>query len=308
MDFGSINVSQLIRHGESFLTMRGVPNARRNAEWLLAHVLACRSADLYLDTRHVPAPIQVRAYERLLERRGSREPLQYILGMTEFMSLPFYAVPGVFIPRPDTEVLVERIEEHLVRANEQARGAAGDSSMARALRSAAPRQVLDLCCGSGVIAVSVVKRVPHTVATAVDVSAFATDLTAKNAELNHVGRRVDSICADAIELLEGGLHRFDVIACNPPYVPTTDIASLAPEIQLHEPKLGLDGGCGGLDFYCAIVRVLRRSLKPGGAAFFEIGAGQAESVCELLASESLDDVKIHKDYAGNDRVVVARES
>jgi release factor glutamine methyltransferase len=308
MDLGSTDVSKLIRHGESFLTNSGVPNARRNAEWLLAHVLACRSADLYLDTHYVPAPVQVTAYERLLERRGSREPLQYILGMTEFMSLPFYAVPGVFIPRPDTEVLVEGLEEHLARANEQASRAADSFSLARTLQSAAPRHVLDLCCGSGVIAVSIVKRVAGTVATAVDVSTVATDVAAKNAELNCVGRRVECICAEAIEFLESSVHRFDVIACNPPYVPTADIASLAPEIQLHEPRLSLDGGRGGLDFYCAIVPVLRRSLRAGGAAFFEVGAGQAEGVCELLAGDSLADVKIYKDYAGNNRVVVARES
>jgi release factor glutamine methyltransferase len=301
-----MDVSQLIRHGESFLTMRGVPNARRNAEWLLAHVLACRSADLYLDAHYVPASIQVRAYERLLDRRGSREPLQYILGMTEFMSLPFYAVPGVFIPRPDTEILVEKIEEHLAEVDERA--AADSSPMTQALQSKAPRHVLDLCCGSGVIAVSIVKRVARTVATAVDVTDIATDVAARNADLNCVGRRVDCICADAIEFLENSEHRFDVIACNPPYVPTADLATLAPEIKLHEPRLGLDGGLVGLDFYCAIVRLLRRSLKPGGAAFFEIGAGQAESVCELLASESLTDVSVYKDYAGQNRVVVARES
>jgi len=288
--------------------MRGVPNARRNAEWLLAHVLACRSADLYLDTRYVPAPAQRKAYERLLERRGAREPLQYILGMTEFMSLPFYAVPGVFIPRPDTEILVERIEEHLIRANDSPSGAGDVSWMARALRNTTPRVLLDLCSGSGVVAVSIVKRVARTVATAVDVSPMATDVAAKNAELNCVGRRVDCICADAVEFLERNERCFDVIACNPPYVPSDDIASLAPEIQLHEPRLGLDGGRRGLDFYCAIVRSLRRSLKPGGAAFFEIGAGQAESVCELLAGESLDELTVHKDYAGNDRVVVARLS
>jgi len=301
-----MDVSQLIRDGESYLAMRGVPNARRNAEWLLAHVLACRSADLYLDTHYVPAPIQVRAYERLLDRRGSREPLQYILGMTEFMSLPFYAVPGVFIPRPDTEILVEKIEEHLAKVN--GRATTDGSSMTRALQSDAPRHVLDLCCGSGVIAVSVVKRVARTVATAVDVTDIATDVAARNADLNCVGRRVDCIRADAIEFLENSPHRFDVIACNPPYVPTDDLASLAPEIKLHEPRLGLDGGRGGLDFYCAIVHVLRRSLKPGGAAFFEIGAGQAERVCELLAGESLTDVSVYKDYAGQNRVVVARES
>jgi len=284
----STNVSQLIRHGESFLQKCGVPNARRNAEWLLAHVLACRSADLYLDAEYTPATPEIAAYDRLLERRGSREPLQYILGTTEFMSLPFYSFPGVFIPRPDTEILVEKIERHLE--------ASGNSTY----------RVADLCCGSGVIAVSLLKRTAGTTVTAVDVSAAAIDVTERNAQLNGVSDRVEYVCDDAIRFLERNTEPFDVIACNPPYIPTGDIASLAPEIQEHEPRIGLDGGDRGLDFYCAIVGGLRRSLRPRGIVGFEIGAGQAGSVRAILAGESLSDVEVYKDYAGNDRVVIAK--
>ena len=283
------SVSQLIRYGESFLTSHGVPNALRNAEWLLAHVLDFRSADLYLDGSYSPAQTQIDAFQRLLDRRGAREPLQYILGTTEFMSLQFYSPPGVFIPRPDTEALVERIERHL-----QDNGDGGR------------RLIADLCCGSGVIGISVVKRVANTTARAVDLSQAAVDLTARNAALNGVRDRVECIHGDAIEYVGQVGDRFDVVACNPPYIPTDDIQNLAPEIREHEPKLGLDGGGTGLDFYCAIAGVLRRSLKSGGLLAFEIGSDQAERVADILADRGFVEIEVHPDYAGLDRVVIAR--
>lgn len=295
------NVSLLLRRGEAYLANRGVPNARRNAEWLLSHVLACRSADLYLDTQYVPAALQMDAYGRLLKRRGAREPLQYILGTTEFMSLSFCSVPGVFIPRPDTELLVEEIETHLATRRDGGTDGARDSIEGGV-------NVADLCCGSGVIAVSLVKRVPGASAVAVDLSPAATDLAAKNAELNGVGDRVECVCRDAVEFLTYTRDRFDAIVCNPPYVRTRDIDALPPEIKFHEPLLGLDGGTHGLDFYRAAVPLLRRALKPGGIVAFEVGYDQAGLVCELLGRESFESISVRRDYAGHDRIVTARDS
>jgi release factor glutamine methyltransferase len=307
MQAESANVAKLIRDGESYLVSHGVPNARRNAEWLLAHVLDCRSADLYMDTRYVPATPQIEAYGRLLKRRGSREPLQYILGTTEFMSLPFCSSPGVFIPRPDTEILVEKIENCLagIGAYDTAQVAA-DRSVPHQPPNGTGCRVADLCCGSGVIAVSIAKRLPGSWTVAVDVSPAATDLTTKNAELNGVGDRIECVCAEAVEFLAGSTEPFDAVVCNPPYVPTADIASLPPEIRYHEPRLSLDGGVEGLDFYCAIISVLRRSLKSGGVVGFEIGTGQAKSVCELLDTASLVDIRVYQDYVGNGRVVITQ--
>jgi release factor glutamine methyltransferase len=308
MESGSSNVSQLIRAGESYLVAHGVPNARRNAEWLLSHVLDCRSGDLYLDTRYIPAENQADAYDRLLRRRASREPLQYIVGMTEFMSLPFYSSPGVFIPRPDTEILVESLEPHLAGLDPigDRRPMIDGLSASRFPRLGCDRLLADLCCGSGVIGVAIVKRVPGAKAVLVDSSAIAADLAAKNARLNGVEDRVECVCSDAVDFLGMTHVRFDAVICNPPYIPGDDIASLPPEINMHEPKASLDGGEHGLDFYCGIVSLLRPSLKSGGVVGFEVGVGQAESVCELLKSALLSDVRVHKDYAGIDRVVTAR--
>lgn len=283
------NVSQLIRDGALFLGDRGVPNARRNAEWLLAHVLDVRSADLYLDAGHAPIAAQIQAYKKLLDRRGAREPLQYILGTTEFMSLEFYSAPGVFIPRPDTEILVQCVENRL------ADDPVDDG-----------RRIADICCGSGVIAVALARRVARLDASAVDIHAAAVDLAEKNAALNGVADRVHCVHEDAIAYLSRTSERFDAIVCNPPYVRSADIPRLSPEIRDHEPVIGLNGGPEGLDFYCAIAGVLRRSLKPRGFVAFEIGCDQAARVADILEAESLSDVEIHKDYAGHDRVVMAR--
>ncbi|MDH3215200.1 MAG: peptide chain release factor N(5)-glutamine methyltransferase [Candidatus Krumholzibacteria bacterium] len=289
MHFGPCNVSQLIRQGESHLITNGVPNARCNAEWLLAHVLGCRSADLYLDTRRVLDRTQVEAYRSLIKRRGMREPLQYIIGATEFMSLPFYSSPGVFIPRPDTEVLVEKIE-----------------SLVTGLNPDGEAMVLDLCCGSGVIAICLLKRVATAMAIGVDASPAAICLTLRNAELNGVQDRLDGVVSTARDFLGDNRTRFDIVVCNPPYVPLGDIDRLPPEVRLHEPKQSLDGGSDGLDFYRDAVPRLVGSLKRGGIVAFEIGVTQGEIVCDLLSKSSFVDIEVCEDYAGLDRVVVAR--
>lgn len=300
-------VSHLIRRGESYLTRRGVPNARRNSEWLLAHVLACRSADLYLESDCVVDPLQTAAFGRLIERRGRREPLQYILGSTEFMSLPFYSRPGVFIPRPDTEVLVESVERHLAaRDGFASQGKPGHVTNHGQLSGERAVRVADLCCGSGVVAVSIVKRNPQVTATAVDISRAAIDLTAKNALWHGVDARVECVCADAIEFLTESSERFAAVVCNPPYIPIADLPVLAPEIRLHEPRLGLDGGVDGLDFYRASIPLMKSRLETGGIVGFEVGSEQSEAVCELLDREAMSDIQVNQDYAGNDRVVVAK--
>lgn len=277
-------LSQLIRSGELQLVIVGVPNARRNAEWMLSHALDCRATDLYLDTHRVPEPDRIECYRRLISRRAHREPLQYILGMTEFMSLPFHMTPGVFIPRPDTECVVELAETRL------AGGAA--------------ERVLDLCCGSGVIAVSLVRRNGMR-ATAVDISPAAAELTRHNAELNGVADRITCLTDDAIAFLRGNDERFDMIVCNPPYIATGELVALPPEVRDHEPAASLDGGPDGLSFYRSGAALLREALSPGAPVFLEIGADQAPAVVDILTDAALVDIEVHPDYAGRDRVVIA---
>jgi release factor glutamine methyltransferase len=289
------DIPRVLREAEAYLVERGVPNARRNAEWLLGHVLGCRSPELYLNPYRVIDRADLEAFYALVSRRGEREPLQYILGTTEFMSLPFRTRPGVFIPRPDTEALVETVEAWL-RSRES-------RSRSRERRSIG---VLDLCCGAGVIGVSLVCRHPDLDCTAVDVNVEAVALARENAALSGVGERFRCVAADAFDFVRESPRAYDVVVCNPPYVPTGDMEKLLPELRDHEPASGLDGGADGLRYYRDLIPLLPRVSAPGGIVAFEIGDTQAAAVTSLFESIRFADVAVHRDYAGADRVVTAR--
>lgn len=264
----------------------GVPNARKNAEWMLAHVLERRSTDLYLSPAETPPADKIGLFDELIRRRGEREPLQYLLGSTEFMGLPFVVTPGVFIPRPDSEALVEKVEQQIGRDG--------------------PCALLDLCCGSGVIAVSLVKRLHGATAVAVDVSPEAITVAERNAALNEVASEVRVIRSEAMEYLAMSGRQFDLVVCNPPYVPRPDIPALPPEIRRHEPELSLAGGGDGLDFYRAAMPLLHGVLREDGLVAFEMGSDQGAAVADLLRRASFRNIELHPDYGGSDRFATAR--
>ncbi|UCH84885.1 MAG: peptide chain release factor N(5)-glutamine methyltransferase [Candidatus Latescibacterota bacterium] len=283
------DILEALRRAESYLTERGVPNTRRNAEWILAHVLGCRSPELYLDPNRLLAQSEIKRFDELVQRRGAREPLQYVLGSTEFMSLTFDTMPGVFVPRPDTEVLVERVEE-LLASLERSRG----------------DTVLDLCCGTGVIVVSLLCRYPELNGVGVDIDEDAVKLTERNALRNGVGGRIQCLQADAIDFLKSNSVRYPVVTCNPPYVESGEIEKLPPEIHTYEPARSLDGGSDGLDFYRRVIPLLGRAVQSCGIVALEIGDTQGGAVAGMLGASGFEQVRIHKDYGKLDRVVTAR--
>jgi release factor glutamine methyltransferase len=250
---------------------------------MLSDILRCRATDLYLATDRVLDPADIATFIGHLERRGAREPLQYILGSTEFMALPFEVKPPVFIPRPDTEVLIEIVESRL----------------------RTPALVLDLCCGSGVIAVSLARRTSSVRAVAVDVCSEAIALASRNAARNEVGDRIRFIESNAMLFLNNNDVRFDAIVSNPPYIPTGDLDLLPPEVRTHEPPLSLDGGTDGLDFYRHNIPSIRAALVPGGLVAFEMGDSQGEAIGAILKAAGFDCVEVHRDYAGRERVITA---
>lgn len=288
MDARPDRIRELLSRAEDHLVRHGVPNARRNAEWMLCHTLGWSMLDLYVQSGERLKDERVDAFWQRVERRASREPLQYILGSTEFMSLPFDVRPGVFVPRPETEVLVERAEA-LLRA--------------RPLHE--PLRVLDLCCGSGIIGVSLAARIANLAVTAVDISHEAADMTAHNAGRNGVADRVRVIEADAFAWLEGSRDRVTAILCNPPYIESGQLAALPREVREHEPVRALDGGPDGLDFYRRVIPLLRPRLVAGGFVMFEIGDTQGPAVSSLLRDAGFADVEVVRDLSGRDRVVVA---
>jgi release factor glutamine methyltransferase len=296
-NFGSLRA--LADRGADYLARCGVPNARNNAEWILCDAANCDRLRIYVDDTYVPPPDQFEKYLTNLRRRAGREPLQYILGNTEFMSLAFHTPPGVFVPRPDTELLVETSEARL-----------------RQMPLSPCLRVLDLCCGAGVIAVSLACRIPNLEAWAVDHNARAVAVAGRNATANGVGDRVHAVNAAAESFLatgavDGSAERgggaptpaFAAVVCNPPYIASADVPGLPPEVREHEPADALDGGPDGLLFYRRVVPLLADRIVPGGFAAFEVGATQAGGVSALLSDAGFSGVTVTADYAGLDRVV-----
>lgn len=260
------------------LAAAGVPDSAYDAQAMLAHVLGEDRLRMRAEAdREVPQEAAAR-YGAMLARRERREPLQYILGETEFMGLVFHVEPGVLIPRFDTEVLCEE-----------------------ALRRLAGKKcrVLDIGTGSGAIAVSIAKLAPACEVTAVDISEDALRVARGNAAAN--GVQVRFVRSDCLDALRG--ETFDMILSNPPYIDDGEMGTLMPEV-LCEPELALRGGADGLDFYRRISREARDCLAPGGCLLFEIGWKQKEAV-EALLREAIGEPFALRDYGNNWRVVGA---
>ena len=224
------------------------------------------------------------------ERRAAGEPLQYLLGEWDFLSLTLSVGKGVLIPRPDTELLCETA----------ARWLSADRSSGRTENTAAVR-ILDLCAGSGCVGLGIASLLPGAAVTAVEWSDEAMDYLRVNCA-RYPAFRVTPVKADALRdaaRFEGG---FDALVSNPPYIPSGDLAGLMPEVR-REPRLALDGGEDGLRFYRVIAEQWTAKLRPGGLCAVEVGIGQAAAVAELFDRAGLRSVDCRRDIAGIDRVV-----
>ncbi len=273
----------VLRSATKYFERRGVENPRGNAELLLAHVLGCKRIDLYLDHDRPLVSEEREHFKALIKRRITGEPLQYIVGHTEFLGIEIRTGPGVLIPRPETETLASEIAQVVEERPEQ--------------------RILDAGCGSGVLAIFFAKRWPGAQVLATDRSSRALDCTGGNARI-HSLMRVRCLAADlrALPVPEGSI---DLVVSNPPYVASAEIATLPPEVRGFEPLAALDGGEDGLDLMRALIPEAARALKPGGWFGVEVGAGQARETVGLC-DVGFDDVRVHGDLAGIDRVVLAR--
>ena len=262
----------------------GIATARLDAEILVGHALGLARVKLYLDLDRPLDHAELAAIKALVVRRRKREPVAYITGTREFYRRSFEVTPAVLIPRPDTETLIERALE-LVPADAAAR-------------------LLDLCTGSGAIAVTLAAERPLSQVTATDLSAAALELARRNAERLGVRERCEFLEGDLFVPLRAA-GRFDLVAANPPYIAEPELESLQPEIQKYEPRLALAAGPDGLEHLRRLCQGAAAHLAPGGSLLFEVGAGQAEHVEQLLAAEGFVDVRSLKDLGGVARVVEA---
>lgn len=276
-----MTIRQAARHSIQTLKAAGVPDPHSDAALLLSHVVGLPRLDLSLAYSMSLTPEQEQRLSSLLFSRTSREPLQYLLKEQCFFGLDFTVDDRVLIPRPETEALCE-IALTFLKARTTSR-------------------VLDLCTGSGAIAVTLKHECPSSEVTATDISPEALALAQENAV--RLGASVHFLQGDLFAPVAG--QRYDAIVSNPPYIESEACEILQPEV-LREPRMALDGGKDGLDFYRIIVRQAANHLLPGGLLGMEIGDTQGRAVCELLQAEKAYTAPvIYKDLQGKDRVVCA---
>lgn len=233
-----------------------------------------------------PVPIdQLKLLEAYSARRLKGEPVVRILGEKEFWSLSFKLNDATLVPRPETELVVERGLEII-----------GPLDKAR---------ILDLGTGTGCIPISLLTEYSDVTAVAVDLSASALEMARFNANRHGVGARFTTLEGSWFDPLPPGA-RFDLITSNPPYIETAEIATLMPEVREHDPRLALDGGPDGLEAYRAIAAEAALFLKPAGVLLLEIGSGQGSAVSDILVGAHFREVEVLQDLAGLDRVIVAR--
>ena len=239
--------------------------------------------ELYLDDKEQLSETEYNSFIHCLEKRSSRMPIAYITGNIEFMSLPFIITPGVFIPRPETEILVETALSKIGRG---------------------PREVIDMCTGSGNIAVSLAKYSSCHI-HACDISPEAIEIAIANAKLNGVSEAISFYTGDMFNPFKNG-ESFDLIVSNPPYVHHDEMQELPEEVYNFEPHIALDGGDNGLDFYHSLCNGGKSLLKTGGYLITEVGFDQAEKVCSIFKNYFAS-TEIITDYAEIERIVVAQK-
>jgi release factor glutamine methyltransferase len=278
-----VTLSSLLSDLRQELRGYGVVNPDVEAETIISHVLGLKRAAIYLDPSRILSPEQISRIRGIAGQRKRRFPLQYLTGEVEFMGLPLAIKPGVFIPRPETEILAEVV-------------------IGRARAMPGPPVVLDLATGSGALAIALAKYLEASLVLASDISVEAARLSLANARLNDVAGVVVPVVGDALDWLRPG-SRFDIVVSNPPYVATSEIDGLQPEVRDFEPRPALDGGPEGLDFLARVLPHIPSILKETGIVAFEIGAVQAEAASGLFRRAGIGRVEVMKDLAGRDRII-----
>ncbi|NOS82867.1 MAG: peptide chain release factor N(5)-glutamine methyltransferase [Nitrospira sp.] len=284
---GEATLGEVIAEARRQLEQAGIESAGQEAFWILEHVLRLPPHRVVTDRDRLLLPAELIAARGLIKRRAAREPLQYILGTQEFCGLDFYVNKAVLIPRPETELLVEYV--------------------ARRIPAELQATIVDVCTGSGCIAVALARRRPLARVIATDLSKPSLEVARRNAVCHGVDKRITWLEGDMLGGLAGqGLERqIDVIVSNPPYIAEADWAALQPEVRLFEPRNALVAGSQGTELHERLLQESGRYLTPGGALIMEIGAGQAGAIRRIV--EQVPGYRLHRlvyDEAGLERVVI----
>ena len=278
-------VRRVLEWTTNHLKKHGSDTPRLDAEILLAHACNCQRIQLYTQFNETLSDTVRGAMRELVQRRSKAEPVAYLVGQREFFSLSFRVTHDVLIPRPDTETLVMEVLDGVKGLN-------------------APK-ILDLCTGSGCVAIAIAKNCKSAQIIATDISASAIAIAQENTAKHQVSDRVELLESDLFASIAPG-SKFDVIAGNPPYIPSDEIDQLDADVSKHEPRLALDGGPDGLSVLRRIIDDAPRFAAPNALLLLEFTPEQAESLESLLANHpAYDEVSIRKDLGHRPRVLKA---
>jgi len=278
-------IEQLLQSAAHRLGSIDIPTPRLDAEVLLADILGRPRLEILIDRKQPVAEQDIARFEAFLAQRLDHRPVSQILGHREFWSLDFEVTPAVLTPRPDSETLVAVVVE-------------------RAGFLQRPLDLLEIGVGSGCLLASILVECPLLTGVGVDISGDALDVAQRNCDHHGLSERVTLLQSDVFDAVDDG-RRFDIILSNPPYIRSSDISQLDPDVARFEPLTALDGGVDGLDFYRRIIKEAPLYLKLEGLLAFEIGHDQGLDVCNLFSAQ-WGDVEILQDLESRDRVVLGR--
>jgi release factor glutamine methyltransferase len=281
-----MNILELIQKTSAYLEKAGVPNPRLDVELLLAHALQLKRMDLYIQFERNLTESELHKLRPLVKRRSSREPLQHILGNVDFSNLTLSVSNKALIPRPETEILVQKAAEFL-----------GKNSSGK---------ILDIGTGTGAITLGILHSCPTVSATAVDISEDALWLAKKNAADTQLESRIEFRKGNLFDSMKTD-ETFEMIISNPPYIPSNEIPNLQKEVQF-DPILALDGGKDGLDYIRKIVSEGLNFLNPNGVLLMEIGINQHEAVRKLFEENRYMNIEFYKDLQQVYRIAKAQRS
>lgn len=276
-----ITILEAIKLSTEYLDKKNVESPRANAEILLSEILKVKRLDLYLSFDKPLTDSEINLYREAIKKRGMRIPLQYIVGQVDFYGLKIMVNENVLIPRPETELLVEKIIGEVKNKSEL--------------------KILDIGSGSGNISLALAKNISDSFVQGIDISPEAVNIANENAKINLISN-VNFSQKDIFEDEIISFGKFDIIVSNPPYVSISDYQNLEPELKNYEPKIALTDDDDGLRFYRRIALLLKHLLNSNGKLFLELGAGQFQTIKEIFISSGIQNIKVFKDYQGIDRI------
>lgn len=288
---GPWTVERVLHWTRGYFERKQVDSPRLSAELILAHVMGLPRIKLYTNYLQPLSEPQLAELRDLVKRAGEHEPIAYLTGRAWFFNLELEVGPAVLIPRPDTETLVEQV-----------------LSIIRHTPGFETPRILDVCTGSGAIAIAIAHHAPASQLVATDISTDALSIAERNLQRHQLQDRITLLQGDLVGALDQYIDKtpFDLIVSNPPYIPTEQISELPRNVRDYEPRQALDGGADGLELHRRILHQASNRLRPGGKILLEIGYDQQEAALEMIQQyDAYADARVLRDYAGNPRVLTA---